>query len=218
MVMHSSFVEGRDSYSTELDRWKRCSTVEGLLGVFEIPADQFHETALEELLADFCGQRYSLLAYESEFEVDSILGDRSPIGMALTMAVKDASNTVRSLILIRKEIDPPPTEPLTAEVLDRIRLMLLMHELGHADDIAKGINFDHSALKLDFVAAEAYAEEFVLRNALRLGYRRLLGSLLKNLKLDFKDPDATRRLPAQRVLQTLDMAPYEAAALFTSQN
>jgi hypothetical protein len=55
-----------------------------------------------------------------------------------------------------------------------IRLAVLMHEMGHADDIARGINYDHQALSLDLVGAEVYAHQFVCTHAGRNTYRLLL--------------------------------------------
>jgi hypothetical protein len=79
--------------------------------------------------------------------------------------------------------------------------MILLHELGHADDISKGINYDHQTLSVDLPAAEAYAHAFLCKQAQRHNYPALLGVYLENLeRMAGSDVDA-QRAGAERFLE-----------------
>jgi hypothetical protein len=89
---------------------------------------------------------------------------------------------------------------------DAVRLMVLLHELGHADDISKGINYDHDHLQVDLAAAEAYAHSFVCSQAQRNGYPLLVRMCLDNVERMVTSQRDDERAGSELFLKTHDVA------------
>lgn len=130
-------------------------------------------------------------------------------GAGYTVAVRDQYGKPRPIIFLRQDVNASPAnveeEQNHPDFEAVVKLLVLMHELGHADDIAKSVNYNHENKSLDLVSAEAYAHAFVCRHARRIGYRLALGTYLDNIEQGLAADDPSVKLPAQRAVETLDL-------------
>jgi hypothetical protein len=195
-----AFIEEIDSYSDEYASWKKTKLVKRLVGVFEVPQEQF-ALPYEELLASLGLADYTIVRYAAEY--DSAPGGDEPItGTGCTIALRNVYGKIVPAVFVRQDVQAvgETSQPQHPQFADAIRLLVLLHELGHADDISKGINYDHETLWVDLPAAEAYAHAFLSKQAQRHNYPALLGVYLENLERMARSPDDAQRLGAERFL------------------
>ena len=104
------------------------------------------------------------------------------------------------------------------EVAAETKLLVLMHELGHAEDISRGVNYNHDDLTVDMVATEVYAHTFVLRYARRLDYRLALRDYIGNIEDQLISNNDAARLSAERVLNEVNIGDFKRAAKDRTDN
>ena len=164
------FIEGMDSYCDEYEFWKKTTNIKRLVGVFEMPEEQFC-LGLEDLLASAGLGHYRVVRYTSEY--DNTPSGSEPIsGTGCAVAVRDVYGRIAPVVFVRSDVQSVGDGNKTIDEHhpqfgDSVRLLVLMHELGHADDIAKGVNYDHKELKINFAAAEAYTRMLLYAGRLK---------------------------------------------------
>jgi hypothetical protein len=209
----SVFLDSLDRYEDEYDAIRRVKPVKGLLGVFEFNDKEFYALSLEDKLGQAGFPGHSIVYYTADIDHGPL--DKSATGVGHTCAVRSPAGKMRSIIFVRKdiavksEVDDPH---LKREVEFGVRILLLLHEMGHADDIRKGVNYDHENLTLDVVAAEVYAHGFALAEAKRRDYRLALGQYVRELQTQRESEDEYTRRIMKRVFSTLDVDAYERFA------
>lgn len=201
------FIDGLDSYTDEYEKWKKTDLVKQLVGVYELPAEQFNEKP-EANLATVGKSHLTVIRYEAEVDNIGEEKDEQIVGTGHTVVVRDQYGKVRPIIFIRLNINSKSideSEEHGENMRDGIRLLVLMHEMGHADDVARSINFDHENKKLDIVKAEAYAHQFVCKHAARLNYRIALMYYLQNIEEGLKSTNPSVHLSSKLAIEQLDM-------------
>jgi hypothetical protein len=211
------FIDGMDSYVREYDALILDPPVHRLLGIFQLDSETFNNTTLEEKVSIAGFPNYSPILWESGF------GDRkghrdSPDAKATGFAscLMDPHGKFHPIIFIRHEVklsaeaEADDDPHLKAEVAAGIRLLVLLHEIGHAEDMSRQINFDHTAKTMDLIAAEAYTHKFVLNYARKKNYRVALQYYIKNLDEYSTKPEFEEyvRAAAQRVLTSPEMPQF----------
>lgn len=214
------FVEGSSSYAQEYRRWRRLDVLRRLVGVKhlldvrEIPFNEYSRN-IEELLALIGHGGLTVIEYDSdeptgEYYKPSLDTERVT---GATCAVKTPFGKVKSVIFLREVSFPPEITDLEIRAINM--LGLLMHEVGHAEDIERSVNYDHQRRSFDPVAAEVYAHTFVLKHTQRLGYRELLFSYCLALENDLRSENDIYREAAERVRVTVDIPAIRKATGFS---
>ncbi len=195
------FVEGIDSYCDEYEYWKKTTIIKRLVGIFEVAEEQFRRN-LEDLLASVGLSAYSVVRYTSEYE-NKPGGDEPISGTGCAVAVQNVYGKIVPVVFVQKDVKSvgEESEEEHPQFSDSVRLLVLLHELGHADDISKGINYDHRELTVDFAEAEAYAHAFVCKQAQRNSYPVLLSLYLENVERMAKSEHDAERVGAEHFLQ-----------------
>lgn len=196
------FIDGFDSYASDYERWKKMEVVKGLVGVYELSDEQFQKDT-RDLLPAFGFSSHEQLFYNVEHDNAASQRDMAPSGTGWTSAIRDPYGRVKPIIFLRKSVVVDDPNDDNSEFEGATRLLVLMHELGHAKDIVNAENYDHDALSLDIVAAEVYAHRFVFRHAVRMGYRLVLRSYLDAVKEHLAEADEAARLAAERFFSEL---------------
>lgn len=183
------FLDGLDSYAAEYEKWKRTRIVESLLGVFELSDDLFYDATDADRLAHVGLEDHRAVLFESGYESAGAPCDKDAKASGFASSVVDQSGTIRPVIFIRARIDVDDLGDNSSddaktrdEVTHAIRLLVFLHELGHAEDIAKGVNFCFADRTLDLVRAEVYADVFACGQAKRCNYRLALGHYLDHIE------------------------------------
>lgn len=96
-----------------------------------------------------------------------------------TNAFRDRDGRVRTLVVIRKSI--PNSKP-HREFKYILKLVALLHELGHVHDMEQQINFDHAAKTFDVIEAEVFAHLYSLRRMAEQNYYQCYTMLVDALK------------------------------------
>lgn len=216
------FIDGYDSYAEEYERWKRMDIVKRLVGVCELSDEQYAKDT-QNLLAEFGFASYRQLLYDAEVENEYVGdptgggGDTRVSGSGWTSAVKDQYGRVRPIIFVQGNIPisdkgEPEEAHHSEEIAGVVKLLVLMHEFGHAEDISRAVNYDHVALKLDIVAAEVYAHKFVMRHTKRLGYRLALRQYIDSIEEHLHSGNAAARLAAERFFNDVNSEEYKRSA------
>lgn len=194
------FVDGFDLHVDEYDRWKRMQVVKGLLGIFELDDSDYFTKETRDLLPKFGLGACKQLFHDVEVENTGGLRDDSSSPGGWTSAVRDQYGKVRPIIFIRRDIPNDSNEDLSDEGIAICKLLVLIHEMGHADDIRKSINYNHVTLELNIVDAELYAHDFVVRHCRKLGYRLMLDSYLSNIEKQLTLKNEAARIAAERFI------------------
>ncbi|MDB5336777.1 MAG: hypothetical protein JWN70_2396 [Planctomycetaceae bacterium] len=61
-------------------------------------------------------------------------------------AIRDNDNRIKPVVFVRQNIVLATDGDNAEEVKAALRLLVLLHELGHAEDIVKGVNFNHTSI------------------------------------------------------------------------
>lgn len=205
-----TFIDLLDSYETEFAAWKASPPVPSLVGIYELDDAAFYADSYDERLKE-AGCPYPMVYFDTDLDNSSTRAPETTVGTGYTSAVKDDKGKIRPVILMRSGVNPQ-TKDGHPEFAHAVRLIVLMHEMGHAEDIAKGVNYDAKTLKLDIVEAEVYAHEYVCRHAKRLNYRVLLSYYLENLQEWCETGNDVQRLSAERAIKRFDMKDLKKAS------
>jgi hypothetical protein len=209
------FLEGFDSYNEEYAAWKLTTIVKRLVGIFEVSQATFAGPP-EHLPAAVGLEGYSLVQYAAQYDNSIPASPEEPIsGAGCTMALRDPYGKIVPVVFVRADVCAVDRHGEMAENRhpqfdDLVRLAVLLHELGHADDIAKGVNFNHAALEIDLPAAEAYAHAFVCRQARRNYYPLLLNLYLENVERMARSGREVDRVGAELFLQATNISALRA--------
>ena len=185
-VHQRHFNEQTDSYVPEYERWKKPWIVKSLIGVYELPPENFIDGTVEENLK---------IVGHGDKEPLSYNGDEGEVKFNPTMTCAGSTSALRTpegirpIIFIRQNVVRPveiPDPKEAAEFDVKAKLFFLLHEMGHAEDIEKQINYDHDALTIDNAKAEAYAHRFLYRHANRLKYRWMIDQFVRAMDGDRK--------------------------------
>jgi len=149
-----------------------------LIGVHEIDRDIF-----EDLDANWGELGYSDLT-QIHFDIGAVANDYdSRIAEAnlrgSTTAFVDADGQLRSVIVLYKNIKTTSQHGKLKYVL---KIASLLHEIGHVEDLEKGINFDVENAGLDIIEAEIFAHLWALERMAKSGYCQSYDVLLGGLK------------------------------------
>ncbi len=203
-----TFIEGMDSYCDEYKYWKkRTDIIKRLVGIFEVSEEVFG-LELKKLVVAVGLDGYQPLFYNAEHD-NTIRSDGPISGTGCAVALRNVYGNVVPAVFVREgvasvgEADEQPGET-HPQFADSIRLLVLFHELGHADDISKGLNYDHDKLIIDLAAAEAYAHDFVCRQCMKNSYPLLMSQYLENVERMAKSTVDAERVGAERFLQSGD--------------
>jgi hypothetical protein len=205
-----TFVDGIDSYGDEYDYWKKTTIIKRLVGVFEVPEAEF-EKPIDELLGVVGLDGYTVVKYTADHD-NKVTNDKPSSGAGCAVAIRDVYGKIAPAVFVKSEV--VSVSKVTGEVSTEVhpqfdatvRLLLLLHELGHANDISRAINYDHTNLKIDLAAAEAYAHEFVCKQAQKNNYTLALHLYLENVDRMAKSELVAERVGAELFLNTRDVA------------
>ena len=204
-----AFIEGIDRVRDEYKYWKKTNIIKRLVGIFEVTDEQLRLN-LDELLLAVGLDGYSVVRYKSDHD-NTVGGDKPFSGTGCAVAVRNVYGKVVPVVFVGSDVQSVSnsgeiSEEKNPEFEAAIQLLVLLHELGHADDISKSINYDHNALKVDLAGAEAYAHEFVCKQAQKNNYSVLLELYLQNVDRMAKSAIAAERIGAELFLKTRDVA------------
>lgn len=106
--------------------------------------------------------------WESEGVADGYAEqDRNVNINGLANGFKTADGALKTLVLIRRDV--PGTKP-HREFKYVLKVIALLHELGHIEDMEKEVNFDHKAKRFNMIEAEVYAHLYSLRRMAEWNY------------------------------------------------
>ena len=202
------FLDGFDNYVDEYERWKKMEVVKGLLGIFELADEDYLEKETKDLLPAIGFSSCEQLFYGVEVENTGGLHKETSTAGGWTSAVRDQHGKIRAVIFVRRDVPPHPDddEVPSDESTAAHKLLVLMHEMGHADDIRKEVNYDHNSLTLGIVEAELYAHDFVVRHCQKLGYRLMLDEYIRNIENQLTSKNEAARIAAERFISSNDVA------------
>lgn len=179
-------------YAPVVESIKRTPGIKGLIGIFELTEAEYYDTTFAQKMAVIGHPDYEVLFYESgDVETDSERAasvDASGTGM--TSVVRDHYRRLKSAIFTRTGVSQtsPSSGVSQEDHQSLITLQVIIHEMGHADDIAKGVNYNHESQSVDAVAAEVYAHKFACKYMRDHGYKWLLQSYAKLIKESSESP------------------------------
>ncbi|MNF80956.1 hypothetical protein D3C84_632100 [compost metagenome] len=130
--------------------------------IHNIPSDQML-SPVEERLAEL-GIPYDEVIYftpTEDEEHNTVYGQHICAAGATSFFLKDG--TANSTIFMNGNIGKL-TNTEDSELENILKYIFLIHEIGHAEDFNKQINFHHTTRKVDLVSAEAYADIFTLKH------------------------------------------------------
>jgi hypothetical protein len=186
------FLDGYDKYTNEYELWKKMTVVRGLLGIFELDDDDYHTKETKELFHNI-----EVANTSTGDEKSSSLG-------GWTSAVRNQYGKVQPIIFVRRASERHESEQSEESIVAH-KLLVLIHEMGHADDIRRSINYNHEKLELAIVEAELYAHDFVVRHCRKLGYRLMLDTYLTNVQDQLHSTNAAARIAAERFVSSNDL-------------
>lgn len=178
MATRRSFIEGIDSYQTELQRWIADPPIRHMVGVHVLPREQF-VLPLKEKLAIVGMPHLEPINYTTT--VNRVEPEQRANGAGFCAAVRDQYKKIRPIVFVQKEIDLTLGE-FADEIRAAFRLLILIHELGHAQDILERKNFNHDIPSVDLIGAELFAHRYVFRQCRTHGFYKLTYQYLKELK------------------------------------
>jgi hypothetical protein len=94
------------------------------------------------------------------------------------IAFKDEQGNLRTIIFIRKSIGSQ-SNPLVKYAL---KIVALLHEIGHVKDWEQGINFNAEENKRSIIDVEVFAHKYALNALLEGDYKESLKMYLNGLE------------------------------------
>jgi hypothetical protein len=156
-----------ESLPEEYEKIKRQFLARGhVLAIKECPAEVFKLSAQEQLEAcELTG--CTALQYLSDTH-DAAEPANEHIGGRMVPVEKGGQRY--SVIYMRNDYGPdvPAAQVIASKVC------ILYHELGHAEDLYQGINYNHKKRECSLKRAEAYANDFAERHLKRIKCERIV--------------------------------------------
>lgn len=176
--IHLPFYDFYDSYVKEFGKVAARARKESrsLLDIIELDDRDYFTTDHSSFAEGMEEIRWNteLSDYGSLSEDTNICG--------FTCAFRAPGADIRTLIVIRKRV--PASEP-NREGKYVHKLIALLHELGHVDDIEHQVNFNHAAGTFDAIEAEVYAHLHALKRMAKRNYFQcftmLMGAFRKHM-------------------------------------
>lgn len=177
----SKFIDGIDTYTDEFNRVLTKPPLRNLFGIFQLSNDEFYGQSTAEKLRQVGLGHLEQVRWNSDHQAKAQSKDDEGHGAGMACGVVSPEGRLLPVIFIRTEV-PVDVQPQYAdEFKSTIRLLTLLHEIGHAEDMMKEINFNLRDRTVDLVAAEAYAHRYVLRHLqkrnCRIGLNQYIGQL-----------------------------------------
>lgn len=120
------------------------------------------------------------IVWQTERELDGYgTGNDASNINGYTNAFRAQDGQVKTAIVIRKAI--PRSRP-HREYKYVLKLIALLHELGHVYDIEREINFKHAAGTFDAVEAEVFAHLYSLERMAKTNYYQCFNMLIEGLR------------------------------------
>lgn len=159
------FYEFLDSYEDEFNAIASASAARfpSLVGAFEVEDAEYSSK-------DFTSRgvlpHWEHVIFNVEDPSAVTYNDRDPDSNinGHTTAYLDPDGKLRTIVLVRRQVK---CQFEHREHKYHFKLIALCHELGHVDDLEKGINFDAPNRKANIIEAEVYAHLFALAEANR---------------------------------------------------
>jgi hypothetical protein len=159
------FYEFLDSYEDEFNAIVRAAALRfpSLVGAFEVDEAEY---VTNDFTAHGVGADWDHLKFNTQDLLAETYNDRDPASNinGNTTAFLAPDGNLRILVWVRHQLKCKFEH---REHKYHFKLIALCHELGHVEDLERGINFDVKARKVDIIEAEVYAHLFALAEANR---------------------------------------------------
>ena len=107
---------------------------------------------------------------------DYLVEDRKSTINGATIAFREATSTLRTLVLIRRTV----VNVSRSEFKYAFKLIALLHEIGHVKDWEQGVNLKEGDVAI--LDAEVFANEYALRKLMEGDYRVALNTFMGALE------------------------------------
>ena len=172
---------------------------DSLLNIIELPEDVVALGLDEEGILNYFGYGQYILLNWVAHSADEYYSKVQQSDGGYTQALQDKAGGFHSIVFIK-------TRKGDRWALAGINIAVLCHELGHVDDMGKGINF-RSGNPVDLVSAELYAHTFACTELMRQRFRGPLAYYLTDMLSQLKRSDA--KLVRLAAIAFLESSEYE---------
>ena len=169
-----------DYYDSYFDEFLRVAAeakqqFPSLLNIVEADDEEYFGTDRSRFAA---GMQQIFWRTEAEENGYGTSRDKSNVNGYTNAFIKE-DGEVKTLVVIRKGI--PNSKP-HREFKYVLKLVALLHELGHVDDMEREINFNHAAKTFDVIEAEVFAHLYSLRRMAERNYYQCFNMLVEALR------------------------------------
>lgn len=216
----TAFIEGLDSYIDAYKKIKKDAFLEhrSLLRIIECDDDTFYDMSFEDILARHSLDEYkrvvmTTLDRDEDVVDEHTRGDNGLLnekrqraeGTIITgyTCCVEGNNTRRSVICMKASVGGVTDQ----NILSAMKIGALLHEIGHVDDIERGINWQYDN-KLKWVDAEVYAHHYACKRMMESNYFVPLGQYIDGVRKMKDDGDKHARLGASRFLESAETQVY----------
>jgi len=171
------FYDSYDSYFEEFGKVvaQAKQQLPSLLGIFEVEDAEYYESDRSRFAP---GMQQIFWRSEAEHSGYGTARDESNIN-GYTNAFHAGEGQVKTLVIIRKTV--PKSKP-QREYRYVLKLISLLHELGHVHDIERQVNFNHAAKTCDIIEAEVFAHVYSLQRMAERNYYQCFNLLTDTLR------------------------------------
>ena len=171
------FYDFYDSYYEEFKKVVLDATKQfpSLIGIFEVEDKDYFGTDRSHFAP---GMEQIFWRSEGEQNGYGTSNDDSNVN-GYVNAFHANQGEVKTLVMIRKSV--PNSKP-HREFKYVLKLVALLHELGHVHDMEQQINFNHKAKTFDVIEAEVFAHLYSLKRMAEQNYYQCFTMLIDSLK------------------------------------
>lgn len=215
----SAFLEGMDSYAEEYKKVKKAALREhpSLLRIFECDDVTFYKRSTDELLSMNSMGEYKRVHFKT-LDIEDVVDEstRGENGLVNEHHEKqegtiitgyttciEGNGTRRTIVAMRNSTG---TEG-SYDIRCAMKMAALLHELGHVDDIEKGINWRRDN-KIQWVDSEVYAHHYACKKMIDSNYFLVLGHFIDGLRKMMIDGYKHARLGAARFFESPETTHY----------
>ena len=169
-----------DSYADEFQQIATAATKEhpSLIGIHEVD-DRTFATAENDWSQLGCGDLQQVF-----FNIEGDLSDYGAASPDANLcgsmsAFLDSDQNLRSIILICQTVKGTFQH---RELKYALKLASLLHEIGHVQDLEKGLHFDVPTRRFDVIEAEVFAHLFALEQMAQRNLRQSFNTLVDGLR------------------------------------